>query len=322
MGRKRKGRPITGWLVIDKGPDITSTQVVGRVKHMLQAQKVGHAGTLDPLATGVLPIALGEATKTVPYVMAAEKQYRFTVRFGEARSTDDAEGDVLESSPSRPSTAEIAERLPEFLGRIQQRPPAYAAVKVEGRRAYDLAREGNPQDLPEREVRIDRFELIDRPDDDHAIFEVTCGKGTYVRSLARDLGAVLGCFGHVTALRRTVVGQFNLDNAVSLESLSQMVQEDTLPQVFLSVVTALADIPALAVTEPQAHRLRSGQTITITPQSVRGTVLDGDTIKVVREGELVALGRLDGAELAPMRVFTAQNDARAVGRKTIDVDYS
>ncbi len=303
MVRRRKGRRVDGWLIIDKEAGMTSTQAVGRVRRLTQAQKAGHGGTLDPIATGILPIALGQATKTVPYIMDASKKYRFTVCFGQSTTTDDCEGEIVRESENRPENRDIVERLEPFLGTIMQRPPSFAAIRVDGRRAYDLAREGNPQELPEREVRIDSFDLVDRPDADHAVFEVECGKGTYVRSLARDLGQALGCFGYVSALRRTAVGNFDLKCAVTLEALQHMADEDTLPQAFLSVETALADIPALAVTEPQAHRLRSGQTIRVTAQTIHGPAHSGDTIKAVREGELVALARLDGSELSPMRVF-------------------
>ena len=304
MSRTRhKGRPINGWLVVDKPQGIGSTQVVAMVKRLTGAQKAGHGGTLDPLATGVLPVALGEATKTVPYVMDSAKAYEFTLRFGEARDTDDAEGAVIASSDARPVDAAIEAALPRFLGVVLQRPPTYAAVKVQGERAYDLARRGEAVELAPREVRIDELRLVGRPDADHARFEMVCGKGAYVRALARDLGEVLGCHAHVVQLRRTEVGPFTADRAVPLAALEGIVADDSLPQVLVSVATALADIPALAVTEPQALRLRAGQSIRVSPQLVVGGERADGAIKVTRGGDLVALGRLDGAELMPVRVF-------------------
>lgn len=311
MSRARKGRPIHGWLAIDKGPGITSTEVVNQVKRLTQAQKVGHGGTLDPLATGVLPVALGEATKTVQYVMDARKTYDFTLRLGEARDTDDAEGRPIATSPRRPSDAEIEAALEAFRGEILQRPPAFAAVKVQGERAYDLARRGEPVRLEPRPVRIDELRLVARPDPDHARFVMTCGKGAYVRALARDLGEALGCYAHVAALRRTAVGPFGLDRAITLDALARLVEEDSLPQALISVATALAGIPALAVTEPQALRLRSGQPIRIVPRLLGEDAVDGATIKVTRGGELVALARLEGAELSPLRVFNLEGGRTA-----------
>jgi len=303
MGRKRrKGRPINGWLVIDKDLGETSTGVVGAVRRLTQAQKAGHGGTLDPLATGVLPIALGEATKTVPYVVAATKAYRFEVRFGEARDTDDAEGEVIATSEARPDDAEIATALGRFRGAVLQTPPRYAAVKVEGERAYDLARRGESVELAPRPVEIHALELVERPTADRALFEMTSGKGAYVRAVARDLGDVLGCHGHVTALRRLAVGGFRAEDAVTLTTLERLVEDDALPQALVSLTTALADIPALAVTEPQAQRLRSGQPIRAARQLVTGDG-DADTIRVQLAGEVVALGRFDGDWLAPVRVF-------------------
>ena len=306
MGRRsRKGLPINGWLVIDKGEGVTSTWVVGAVKRMTQAQKAGHGGTLDPLATGILPIAMGEATKTVPYVMDSTKAYRFTMRFGEARDTDDAEGQVVGSSDLRPSDAEIAAALPEFTGAVMQRPPNYAAVKIQGERAYDIARRGDAVEIEPREVRIDELRLVERPDADHAVFDMACGKGAYVLAVARDLGQRLGCLAHVTQLRRTRVGPFGLDRAVRLETLERIVADDSLPQALVPVATALAGIPALAVTEPQAVRLKAGQPIVVAPQLVQGDVQEAAAIKVLSAGELVALARLEGAELTPLRIFNS-----------------
>ena len=314
MGRRKPvGRPINGWLVIDKAPGMTSTQVVTEVKRLTQAQKVGHGGTLDPLATGVLPIAMGEATKTVAYVMDERKAYAFTLRFGEARDTDDAAGVVIATSELRPTDEEIRAALPGFVGLIQQVPPQYAAVKVQGERAYDLARRGETVELAPREIRIDELELVGRPDVDHAVFRMTCGKGAYVRAIARDLGRVLGCEAHVSALRRTEVGGFNEGNAISLEALARIVEDDSLPQVLVPMTTALAGIPALAVTEPQALRLRSGQSVRMTPALVGDEAGEAATVRAMRAGELIALARLEGMELSPVRVF--QHDPMPTGNR-------
>ncbi len=301
--RRRGGRNISGWLILDKPRGATSTDMVNLVKATTRARKVGHGGTLDPLATGVLPIALGEATKTVPYIMEAPKHYRFTLRFGEARDTDDAEGRVIATSDLRPSDEDIRAALAAFTGTIQQRPPAFAAVKVEGRRAYELARAGEPPTLAPRPVRIDRFVLLERPDPDHARFEVVCGKGAYVRALARDLGERLGCLAHVAELRRLAVGPFTLAQAISPDALRQLVEEDTLPQALLPVAAALAGIPAFVATEPQAVRLRSGRSIRVSPALLPEDAKDGDTLRVLRGGQLVALARLEDAVLSPVRVF-------------------
>ena len=300
---KARGLPIHGWLCLDKPEGITSTAVVNRVRGLTRARKVGHGGTLDPLATGVLPIALGEATKTVAYVMEGRKHYRFTVRLGEARSTDDAEGDVLAQSELRPTTAEIEAALPRFVGRIEQVPPRFAAVKVEGERAYDLARRGEEVDLAPRTVEVERFDLVERPDPDHVIFEVVCGRGTYVRALVRDLGEQLGCFAHVSALRRLRVGPFEIADAVSLTALEQLVADDALPQALLPVSAALRDMPALSLTQPQVDRLRAGQTVRVAPRLLVGEPAAEATVRAMAAGRVVALARLHGGELSPVRVF-------------------
>jgi tRNA pseudouridine55 synthase len=301
--RKPTGRPINGWLVIDKPQGMTSTHVVNVVKRLTNAQKVGHGGTLDPLATGVLPIAMGEATKTVAYIMDARKAYDFRLRLGEERDTDDSTGAVIAASDDRPDDAAIRAMLPRFVGAIQQVPPRYAAVKIQGERAYDIARRGETVELAPREVRIDTLELTGRPDLDHADFRMTSGKGAYVRAIARDLGQALGCHAHVAALRRTEVGAFSVENAVSLDALAGIVEHETLPQILVPVSTALAGIPALAVTEPQALRLQSGQAVRLAPAFVGETVGEAATVRAMRAGELIALARLEGMELSPVRVF-------------------
>jgi tRNA pseudouridine55 synthase len=300
---KRGGRPIHGWLCLDKPKCMTSTDAVGKVRRITGARKVGHGGTLDPLATGVLPIALGEATKTVAYVMDGQKDYRFTIRLGEARTTDDAEGEVVATSEARPETAAIEAVLPEFVGAILQVPPRFAALKIGGERAYDLARRGETVELAARMVRIDRLELVERPGPDHVVLGLACGRGTYVRALARDLGARLGCLGHVVELRRLRVGPFRTAGAISLETLAQLVADDALPQALVPVGAALDDLPAMALTGPQAERLRSGQRIRVAGHLLVGEAGEDATVRAMAAGQVVALARLHGGELSPVRVF-------------------
>ncbi len=294
--RKKKGLKLDGWLIIDKPPGLTSAHVVAKVKRMTQAAKIGHAGTLDPLATGILPLALGEATKTVAYAMDGAKTYRFTIRWGERRDSDDAEGAVVATSDARPDRGAIAALLPAFRGEIMQVPPVYSALKVDGERAYDLARRGEAPDLAARPIRIDRFDLIDMPDADHAVFEVDCGKGSYIRALARDLGEGLGCHGHIVALRRTRVGPFREEQAFSLEKLGELWENPPSSDTLLPVETALDDIPALAVTGPQADRLRSGQEIRVVNR-------DDGISRVMNAGTLVALAEIEDGQVRPVRVF-------------------
>jgi tRNA pseudouridine55 synthase len=306
--RKPKGRPIDGWLVIDKPAGITSTDVVNRLKRAFQAQKVGHGGTLDPLATGVLPLAFGAATKTVPYVMDGTKEYRFTLRFGEARDTDDADGVATATSDVRPTDAAIRAALPGFTGDILQVPPRFSAIKVAGERAYDLARAGEVVELAPRPARVDAFTLEDRPDADTAVFRVVSGKGVYMRSLARDLAASLDTVGHVAALRRVRVGPFTETMAVPLDSASAMGQEVAASSLLLPVETALADIPALALTGGEAARLSSGQALSLV--AFLGRVPpeadpDGGVVRVMAGGKALAIGRLEGGMLHPVRMLTA-----------------
>jgi tRNA pseudouridine55 synthase len=316
MARKRKGQPVHGWIAIDKPVGVTSTQVVGAVRWLCDAAKAGHGGTLDPLASGILPVALGEATKTVPYVMDGAKTYRFTIAFGEARSTDDREGEVTETSPVRPTDDQIRAVLPGFEGEIAQVPPAYSALKVDGERAYDLARKGEDVKLAARQVRIDGLELLARPSPDLAEFEVRCGKGTYVRSLARDIAHKLGTVGHVAALRRTRCGPFAEDNAIPLDFARSLGQGPALRAYLLPVLTALDDIPALALTEEDARRLRNGQFLSVQDQD---GVFDPDqTVSVVCDGRLVALARVVDGELRPQRVLHLENHSSGDD----DVDYA
>ncbi|HTI80711.1 MAG TPA: tRNA pseudouridine(55) synthase TruB [Acetobacteraceae bacterium] len=305
--RKQRGRPLDGWLIIDKPPGLTSTDVVNRVRRAFDAQKAGHGGTLDPLATGVLPIAFGAATKTVPYVMDGTKLYRFTLRFGEARDTDDADGKVTGTLPVRPTDEQIRAALPSFTGDILQVPPAFSAVKVAGERAYDLARDGRPPMLEPRPARVDRFGLIERLDADTAIFEVASGKGVYMRSLARDLAIACGTVGHIAALRRLCVGPFTEAQALPLDKC--VTTEDTAPaspDLLLPVATALADIPALALTETEASGLRHGQAINLVTLMGRipGTAEpDGGLVRAMAGARVIGLARLEDGWMKPERML-------------------
>ncbi|HLI10091.1 MAG TPA: tRNA pseudouridine(55) synthase TruB [Alphaproteobacteria bacterium] len=309
MARKPKGRKIDGWLVIDKPSGMTSATAVARLKRLLDAAKAGHAGTLDPIATGVLPVALGEATKTVAFAMDGSKSYRFTVRWGEQRTTDDCEGEVVASSDHRPTDAEIRDVLPRFVGEIEQVPPAYSAVKVGGQRAYALARAGDAPFLGPRWVRVDRITLTDRPDRDHATFEVSCGKGAYMRGLVRDLAAELGTYGHITALRRLSVGRFSEAAAISLDKLEALGHSAAALEHLLPIETALADIPALALTEIEAKLLRSGRPVQVLRTADKVQVdgmADGETVCAMADGKPVALTRLSHGpvlQLHPVRVL-------------------
>src|SRR5262245_9782628 len=299
MSRRKAGDKIDGWVILDKPVGLGSTPAVAKVRRLFGAAKAGHGGTLDPLASGVLPIALGEATKTVPFVMDARKEYRFTLRFGEARSTDDGEGEVTATSDARPSDQEITRALPAFVGEVEQTPPAFSALKVEGKRAYELARAGETVDLRPRRVRIERLELVDRPDTDHADFVVSCGKGTYIRSLGRDLAQALSTVGYLSALRRTAAGPFREKMAISLPKLEALGHIPALLGALAPVSTALDDIPALALTETQADRLRQGQPVLLT----RDVPPAGALLRAEAGSRLVALVRSDGVALKPVRVF-------------------
>ncbi len=305
MGRKRRGNAINGWIAIDKPLGMTSTAVVGRVRRLTDAQKAGHGGTLDPLASGILPIALGEATKTVPYVMDGAKAYRFEVSWGEARNTDDGEGVVIATSPVRPDRAPIVAALPAFVGEISQVPPAFSAVKIDGERAYALARADQVVELQARTIRIDRFELLDC-DENSARFAVGCGKGAYIRSLARDLARLLGTVGYVSALRRTHCGPFHEGNAISLDMLEDFGHSAASAKLVLPVETVLDDIPALALTEEEARRLQSGQSLSmlrLAAQDPQLSIPAGITVRAMAEEQLVALARIEGVLLRPIRVL-------------------
>jgi len=307
MSGRRPKHKIDGWIVLDKPLGMGSTKAVGRVRWLFGAEKAGHGGTLDPLATGVLPIAFGAATKTVPYVMDGTKLYRFSLRLGEARDTDDADGQVSASSDVRPSDKQIRAALPAFIGDIMQVPPAFSAVKVAGERAYDMAREGRPAVLEPRPARVDRFELMERPEPDLAVFEVECGKGVYMRSLARDLAIACGTLGHVAALRRLRVGPFTEAQAIPLDKVLQ--SGDTAPaspDFLLPVATALADIPALALTEAEAAALSHGQAISLVDlmgRIPRTADPDGGLARAMAGGRVVGLCRLEEGWLKPERLL-------------------
>jgi len=302
MARRKKGKAVHGWLVLDKPAGMTSTQAVSVVRRLFDAQKAGHAGTLDPLATGVLPIALGEATKTVPYAVEGEKGYRFTVRWGVETDTDDAEGRVAENSDSRPEKRAIEDLLPQFVGEILQRPPAFSAIKVDGARAYDLARAGEMVELAARPVQIASLTLTAMPDNETAVFEAACGKGTYVRALARDMGRQLGCLGHVIELRRTRVGTFPEADAVAMASLQAVSKqgEDALEALLLPVEAALSGLAGFDVARKDAARLLQGQ-----PVIIRGRDAPPELAAcyTMCSGQLIALGRVEKGQLLPMRVF-------------------
>jgi tRNA pseudouridine55 synthase len=302
MGRRKKGRPVHGWLVFDKPAGMTSPQAVGLVRRLYDAQKAGHAGTLDPLATGILPIALGEATKTVPYAVEGVKHYRFTVRWGGETDTDDAEGEVVASSDSRPERAAIEAVLARFTGEIMQVPPAFSAIKVDGARAYDLAREGETVVLEARPVHVEELALIDVPDRDTALFETRCGKGTYVRALARDMGRTLGCRGHLVALRRTRVAAFEAAQAVTKEALERAAEAggEALQRLLLPVEAALADLTQIQVGQNDAARLLRGQAVLIRG---RDAPIGGGASYATCKGSLIAIGLIEKGELRPVRVF-------------------
>jgi len=313
---KRQKRDIHGWLVLDKPVGMTSTHAVSIIKHLFAARRAGHAGTLDPLASGCLPIALGEATKTVPFVFDGRKTYHFTIRWGEERDTDDAEGRVVATSDKRPDRNAIERLLPRFTGTIEQVPPRFSAVKLAGERAYDLARDGEAVELAPRTITVHRLELVEIPDPDHAVLTAECGKGTYIRSLARDLGRKLGALGHVCALRRGRVGPFGETDMIPLEQAQSLCHraaagEGHLADALMPVETALDDIPALAVSPADAARLQRGQAALLRGRDapiVRGMV------QVACSGQLVAIAEVEQGEIVPRRVFNLTGIAGRAGR--------
>jgi len=312
MGRRKKGHAVHGWVILDKPRGVTSTQAVGAVRRVFDAQKAGHAGTLDPMATGVLAVALGEATKTVSYAMDAQKTYRFTAAWGESRDSDDAEGAITGCSERRPTREQIELAIPALTGEIVQIPPAYSAIKIDGERAYDLARDGEPVTLAPRPVFVARVKLLEMPNADTAEFEMVCGKGTYVRAWVRDLARILGTLGYVSKLRRIAIGNFKIEDAVGLETLKGFMHSPAAFEHLRPLSTALDGIPALAVTGQDAVRLKSGNPILVRRQEFARIAecaqgvddLQGLTVFLsTGDGEPVALASFAEGELRPFRVF-------------------
>lgn len=317
MGRrgKKKGRPVSGWVVLDKPVGMGSTDAVSKVKWLFQAEKAGHAGTLDPLASGMLPIALGEATKTVPYVQDGAKIYRFTVAWGDERSTDDLEGPVTKSSDKRPAEAEVRALLPKYTGVVMQTPPQFSAIKIAGERAYDLAREGETVDIPPREIEIGRLDIVEHKDGG-TLFEIECGKGTYVRSLARDMGRDLGCFGHIADLRRMEVDPFTADDFVTIAELEaarfgdqpQAGEEaaeapldfSAIDALLVDTVAALDCLPQVAISDDAATKIRLGNPVVIRG---RDAPVEAEEACATARGRLVAIGAIEQGMFKPKRVF-------------------
>jgi tRNA pseudouridine55 synthase len=304
--RKREKRDVNGWLILDKPIGMTSTHAVSVAKRLYSARRAGHAGTLDPLASGLLPIALGEATKTVPFVMDGRKIYQFTVRWGEERDTDDAEGRVDATSAARPSADDIRALLPRFSGTIAQVPPRFSAIKIDGERAYDLARDGEVVELEARPVEIHRLSLIDIPDPDHAVLSAECGKGTYVRALARDMGRLLGCFGHVSALRRAGVGPFREQDGVSLDRL-EAADAATLAGLLQPVAAGVQGLPTFSVSRADAARLARGQAVLLRGRDA--PIVEG-SVAIFTQGDLIALAEAAEGELRPRRIFNLNAQPR------------
>ena len=315
--KKRHKRDVHGWIVLDKPVGMTSTHAVSVIKHLFTAKRAGHAGTLDPLASGCLPVALGEATKTVPFVVDSRKAYVFTICWGEERDTDDAEGRVTATSEVRPDAAAIRALLPRFTGTIEQVPPRFSAIKIAGERAYDLAREGETVEIAPRAVTVHRLDLAETPGPGHAVLTAECGKGTYVRALARDLGRMLGTFGHVCALRRSRVGPFGEREMISLERLESLCHraaagEGHLADILLPIETALDDIPALAVSPADAARLHRGQAVLLRG---RDAAVFRGMVQVASGGQVVAIAEVDRGEIIPRRVFNLAGIAGRAGRR-------
>jgi tRNA pseudouridine55 synthase len=299
MARRKKGRDISGWVLIDKPAGVTSTSVVNKLRWAFDAKKAGHAGTLDPDATGLLPVALGEATKTINYLGDALKAYDFTVRWGQQTTTDDAQGDVIATSDTRPDADQITSMLARFTGDIRQVPPQFSAVKVDGQRAYDIARAGETMELSARDLYVDELSLTGCPDPDHAKLRFVCGAGGYVRSIARDLGHALGCLGHVVTLRRVWVGAFDLEHAVTLEKIEELAKTPEIDGLLHPVALGLSDLPELRTTQDGAAKLRNGNPGHVLP----GDVEYGDLAWASLDGQPVAVGRFRAGALHPERVF-------------------
>lgn len=305
MGRTRKGRDISGWLIVDKPAGITSTGVVNKVRWAFGAKKAGHAGTLDPEATGVLAVALGEATKTIPFITDALKCYEFTTRLGQATNTDDAEGEVISESDKRPTDEEIKGALGQYVGDIQQVPPKFSAVKIDGQRAYKLARDGEDVEIAARPLWVESLIMLEREDDDHVLLELTCGKGGYVRSIARDLGESLGCFGHVRELRRIWSGPFDVKEGVSIEQIDDLAKTPEIDALLKPMTAGLTGIPEVTCSAEATTRLKNGN-----PGMVIVSGLDyGDICWASFNGQPIAIGTFKGGELHPSRVFVLPEPA-------------
>ncbi|EJF81285.1 tRNA pseudouridine(55) synthase TruB [Bartonella doshiae] len=318
LQRKKKGRSVSGWVIFDKPKGMRSTEAVSQIKWLFNAQKAGHAGTLDPLASGLLPIALGEATKTVPYVMSGTKTYRFHIAWGEERSTDDLEGEITQTSSKRPTQEEILALLPQYTGVISQMPPQFSAIKIAGNRAYDLAREGEVIKIPPRQVKIETFKLIETPTKECAVFEITCGKGTYVRSLARDMGRDLGCYGHIADLRRTAVEPFCEDDLITWDALKAVMPPKNttneneisfkrnftaLDEVLIETSTAVKYLSRYILNESQAQRVMMGNSVLLHNHNAP-LLLDEEEICTIYKNKLLAIGTLDKNLFKPKRIFT------------------
>ena len=305
MGRRKKGRKVSGWVILDKPVGLTSTHAVSRVRRLFDAQKAGHAGTLDPLASGILPLALGEATKTVPYVMDGEKRYLFTVRWGIETTTDDTEGEAVATSDVRPDEDAILAALPSFIGTIDQVPPAFSAKRVDGERAYDLARDGEVVELEPSTITIHDLTYLGSPDDDRALFEAHCGKGTYVRAIARDLGRNLGTCGHVTSLRRTQVGPFDEHSTVTLDQLEAMASPEDCDALLTPMADALGDLHEIQLVPGDAAKLRRGMSLLVRGHHTPGSAVPahGEEAYAMDGEELIAIGMMDYGKFQPKRVI-------------------
>lgn len=296
-----KGEAISGWLVVDKPEGMTSTQVTGLVRRLFNAQKSGHVGTLDPFASGVLPVALGEATKLIDFLTDESKEYEFTLQWGAETDSGDSDGTVILRNENLPTKTEISSVLSQFKGKIRQVPPAFSAIKINGQRAYDLARKGQKVAMPEREVEIFALEYIDNVAADKSRFRVCCSKGTYVRALGRDIARSLGCAGYLCALRRTRSGLFDLSRKILLEHLKNIVYVEERKKFLLPLETSLRDIAVMAVSEADAAKLRQGQALS--PQVAAGQNLSSATVAACCDGKLTAMVRVEERKISPIRVF-------------------
>ncbi|MEL6089262.1 tRNA pseudouridine(55) synthase TruB [Bartonella schoenbuchensis] len=314
--RKKKGRSISGWVILDKPKGMRSTEAVSQIKWLFNAQKAGHAGTLDPLACGMLPIALGEATKTIPYVMEGVKTYHFHVTWGEERSTDDLEGEVIKTATQRPTQEDILALLPKYTGVILQTPPKFSAIKIAGNRAYDLARAGEIVEIPPREVKIESLKLTGTTTQGHSIFEITCGKGTYVRSLARDMGRDLGCYGYIADLRRIAVAPFNENDLIPWNKLEAAVTHkdekgenyafpkrdfSILDELLTETKAALVHLPHYTINENQVQHLRTGNPVLLRNQNAS---VDENDVCIIYKDQLLAIGTIEKNQFKPKRIFT------------------